>query len=488
MKRQPFVNFQLAGVSITDFGLLMPSPFTSLELSNSEITSMTSWTLKCIVGGDANKQANIAAFEALLYSAAQSASRYANASGIPVSFLFGWLDESGNISDYLSYQGFTLKFSVSTNGLYMNYTITGYASLAVECSMPVLRVPEIHGIVQPSAIVEALAKASKATSYYQLDIDHNDMPTLVNHGAMMTSFNKYVRGEFTANDDYDDFPGLLALSKSYSISRDASTLRVPYRSLSQVMNNATETPISEFLTADNGDTAPQCASFSFWIDEPTMTAPGVIHYKSDANLMTSQSVDVLRYGTENSNVLSIQGSYNGVAYSMSNMNFSQVGFIVDGSGNSIADGYSVVNSWSSTLADVYQTANIINDINALATQFSGDFKIQIAGSTHSYSVAQPVSLVVYSGGSLSPITGVYNIISVSHTVSNMFITTLSLQRLTLSSANQTAAGQDILVGNGLIGNMSAIQTTKNIISPYHVEFGDLYPNFEHIAADLGQVK
>ena len=136
MKRQPFVNFQLAGVSITDFGLLMPSPFTSLELSNSEITSMTSWTLKCIVGGDANKQANIAAFEALLYSAAQSASRYANASGIPVSFLFGWLDESGNISDYLSYQGFTLKFSVSTNGLYMNYTITGYASLAVECSCP----------------------------------------------------------------------------------------------------------------------------------------------------------------------------------------------------------------------------------------------------------------------------------------------------------------------------------------------------------------
>ena len=174
MKKQPFCNFTLAGVSITDFGLKVPSPFASLELSNSEIQSMTSWTLNCTVTGDASKSINIAAFEALLYSSAQAASQYSNSSGIPVSFVFGWLDDFGNVSECLSYQGFTIKFSVSTTGLYMNYKITGYASLAIQTSMPVLRIPAISGFVQPSAVLEALANAIKATSYYQLDIDNFD--------------------------------------------------------------------------------------------------------------------------------------------------------------------------------------------------------------------------------------------------------------------------------------------------------------------------
>ena len=84
MKKQPFVNFTLAGVNLTEFGLKVPSPVSSLEVANSEIASMTSWTLNCVVGGDTDKKINVAAFEALLYSAAQSASQYANSSGIPV--------------------------------------------------------------------------------------------------------------------------------------------------------------------------------------------------------------------------------------------------------------------------------------------------------------------------------------------------------------------------------------------------------------------
>lgn len=222
MKKQPFVNFTLAGVNLTEFGMTIPSPVSSLEIANSEIASMTSWTLTCVVGGDSNKKMNVAAFEALIYSAAQSASQYANSSGIPVAFIFGWLDDAGNVAEYTSYQGFTLKFTVSTNGMYMQYKLTGYATLSMQSSMPVLRIPAISGIVQPSAIVTALAKSVKATSYYELDIDRNDAPTLVNHGPLTTSFNKYVRGEFTGDDDYDDFPGLLPLSKSYSASRDSA--------------------------------------------------------------------------------------------------------------------------------------------------------------------------------------------------------------------------------------------------------------------------
>ena len=225
MKKQPFCNFYLAGVSLTDYGLMIPSPFTSLELANSEIASMTSWTLNCIIGGDTSRKVNASAFEALLYQAAQSAGRYVNSKGIPVSFIFGWLDSSGNVEEYTSYQGFTVKYSSTTNGLFQNYKLTGFASRSIQSSMPVLRIPAISGIVQPSAIAEGLAKAVKATSYYQLDIDHNDAPTYINHGPLTSSFNSYVRGTVSDADDYDSFPGLLRLSKSYNASRAAGGLK-----------------------------------------------------------------------------------------------------------------------------------------------------------------------------------------------------------------------------------------------------------------------
>ena len=99
-------------MSLTEFGLEIPSPFCSLTLTNSEITSFTTWKLVCTIGGDSTKRVNSAAFEGLLYSAAQEAAAYKNSSGIPVSFMFGWLGDNGMIAEHASYQGFTLKFSV----------------------------------------------------------------------------------------------------------------------------------------------------------------------------------------------------------------------------------------------------------------------------------------------------------------------------------------------------------------------------------------
>lgn len=471
----------LAGVSLNEYGLMVPSPFVSLELTNSQITTMTAWTLTVLVGGDSKKKVNVAAFEALLYSSAQAASQYAKSSGIPVSFLFGWLDNSGNVSQYLSYQGFTIKFSVATRGLYMVYTVTGYASLSVQNHMPVLQVPAVYGFVQPSAVVAGLAKAVKADSYYQLDIDHNDTPTLVNHGPLTTSFNAYVRGTYTGDDDYDSFPGLLRLSKSYNASRSAAGLRYPYKSLSTLMNIVRPSQLPNYMIQSNTDGTAQCCAFSYWIDEPTMTRPGIIHYKSNAGLIGSGTGgDVLQYGTDQTNIFSIDGSYNGVAYNIANMNFSQVGFTVDGSGNAIAQDSRIVNSWSAALSDVFQAANIMNDVNALATQFSGDFTVQIPGSVKSYTVAQPVSLLVVSGGTVSPITGVYSIVSVDHMISNSFITTLKLQRLVMSTANQVAAAQGITVGGAASAAVSTDETTSNVVTPYYVNFGTIYPTFEHM--------
>lgn len=470
----------LAGVSLTEFGLSIPSPYASLDISNSQVTSMTSWTLRCVVGGDSSRRINIAAFEALLYSAAQDASQYENASGIPVSFIYGWLDDTGNVSKYSSYQGFTLQFTVSTSGLYMIYEITGYATLALQSSIPSLRIPQVCGIVQPSAVLEGLAKAVRATDYYELDIDHNDAPTLVNHNDLTTSFNRYVRGTYSAEDNYDEFPGLLKLSKSYNSTRDAAGIVYPYRKVSHILNNATITPISNFFKKGLNDNTPQCASFSYWVDEPSMTRPGVIHYKSNAGLTTSQVSDTLEYGTSNTNILSISGSYNGVAYNMTDMNFAYVGFSVDGSGNTIVQDAEVVNSWSSSLADVFQTVNIINDVNAIASQFSGDFTITIPGSVKKYEIAQPISLLVMSGNTISPITGIYNVISVSHSISEVFTTTLKVQRLVMSSANQVATYQGIYISGTGEYPTSSFTKTDNIKSTGLVVFPDLYPDFTYM--------
>lgn len=475
----------LAGVNLNSFGEMIPSPFSSLELSNSEISSFTSWTLRCTVGGNDKRKINISSFEALIYSAAQSASGYPDSSGIPVSFNFGWLDERGKVSEYNSYQGFTLQFKVSTTGLYMIYELTGFATLALQSSMPVLNIPELSGFVQPSAVVEGLAKAIKADSYYQLDIDHNDDPTYINHGAMTTSFNNYVRGTYSADtDDYENFPGLLRLSKSYNASRDAAGLISSVKSLSSVMNNISVTPLGDFLKKSLTDTTPQCSSFSYWVDEPTMTRPGTIHYKSNAGLLTSQISDVLEYGTANTNILSLSGSYSGVSYNMTDMNFSTVGFSLDGSGYTIVQEAEVVNSWSASLGDVYQTVNIINDVNALASQFSGDFTITIPGAVRTYNLAQPISLLVMSGNTLSPITGIYNIVSVTHQISDTFLTVLKVQRLVMSSANQVASSQGIIIRGSGRYPTNSIKQTSNIVNTHEVDFGILYPNFEHMGTTV----
>ena len=416
----------------------------------------------------------------MLYSAAQSAAGYENSSGIPCSFNFGWLNSNGSVSEYISYQGFTIQFSVSTSGQYLIYEVKGYASLAIQTQMPVLNVPELSGIVQPSAVMEALYSAAKADLYYDLDIDHCDAPTLVQHGALTTSFNSYVRGSYNGTDDYQGFPGLLKLSKSYNSTRDAAGLKRGLQTIGQVLDSATVTSVSEFLKSSMSDNTVQCSSFSYWVDEPTMTRRGCIHYKSNAGLVGTQISDVLQYGTPETNILSIDGSYNGVAYNMTDMSFKQVGFDVDGSGNTIVTDTKVVNSWSSSLADTFQTVNIINDVNAIASQFSGEFNITIPGSPKEYTIAQPISLLVMVGNTVSPITGIYNIVEVSHSISNQFTTTLKVQRLVMSSANQVASNQGIFIRGSGSYPTSSYTTTSNIISTSKVDFGTIYPDFTYL--------
>lgn len=490
MKKQCFVNFSLAGVSLTDFGLKLPSPFVSLQVENTTIDTYSSWNLSVVVGGDATRGVNVAAFESLIYSASQAADGYSNSSGIPVAFIFGWLDEKGNVTDYTTYQGWSIKFQVSTQGQFMSYVLTGYASLAVQLNTPAINIPATSGFVQPSAIVEAILIATKADKYYDLDIDHCDSPTLVQHGAMTTSITSYIRGSRTSKEDnYNDFPGLLRLSKSYNQCRDAVGIKNGMK-LSAILNNISVTPLSNFLKQGLTDNTVQTSSFSYWVDEPTMTRKGSIHYKSNAGLSKTFVGDTLEYGTAHTNVISIDGNYNGVAYNMTDMSFASLGFDVDCSGNTILKDATVTNSWSSSLANTFTTASIINDINALATQFSGQFTVTVPGTTKQYRLAQPVTLIVMNGNTLSPVSGIYNIMSVGHTLKNTFITTIKLERLSMSSANQVAMAQGIYITNGTTGGYtsSSYTTTSNIKSPYKVDYGNaVYPDVTQLMSNSNAV-
>ena len=142
MLRSPFASVVVAGVNLSSFGMLIPSPLSKLSIENSEVASMTSFTIRCVIGGDDKRKINVSAFEALIYSAAQASEAEANSSGIPISFAFGWVD-NGNVSEYTSYQGFCINYTVSTTGINMIYELTGYAQLAMQTSMPVLNIPEL---------------------------------------------------------------------------------------------------------------------------------------------------------------------------------------------------------------------------------------------------------------------------------------------------------------------------------------------------------
>jgi hypothetical protein len=88
--------------------------------------------------------------------------------------------------------------------------------------------------------------------------------------------------------------------------------------------------------------------------------------------------------------------------------------------------------------------------------------------------------LVVAGNSISPVTGVYNVVSVDHRISNTFITTLKVQRLVMSSANEVASSQGITIANTSGYNSYSYTPTRNVISTGRVDFGTLYPTYEDV--------
>ena len=49
MLRSPFASVVVAGVNLSSFGMLIPSPLSKLSIENSEVASMTSFTIRCVI-------------------------------------------------------------------------------------------------------------------------------------------------------------------------------------------------------------------------------------------------------------------------------------------------------------------------------------------------------------------------------------------------------------------------------------------------------
>jgi len=488
----PFIAVSLAGVSLTDLGYKIPTPLVGITIKNALVRSALEWELTLNVAGDSNKRANIAAIEGLWYQAEQSARNSGYTRGIPVSIILGWQSPNGQITESMDIEGFTIQFSVTVpEAQYTQYVIKGFGTTGVPSNMPTITIPPIRGIVQPSAVLEALCRSLKADAYYDLDIDRNDAPTYMAHGTIQTSFTRYVRGTRSPKDNFGNFPGLQPLATQVSTNEQAyGLITEKVRNMGMLINNV---PLSErrnYFRSDLNDRPDTVNTFSFWVDEPTMTQRGKINFKSDAGLRIRASNDQLILGGNETNIFSLTGSYDSVAYTLKNINAGRIGFTLDGSGNSIATVQPTVTAYSATLADVYNSANEINNVNAIATQFSGKITVTMAGNVRGYELAQPVTVTVLSGNSLSQISGVYHVMEMTHRLDSRFITTLELQRLDTGSPSDGTVSEE--VSGGATESITSVYAdttsqklarqsqTSNIISPRKVELGTLTTTFENL--------
>ena len=81
--------------------------------------------------------------------------------------------------------------------------------------------------------------------------------------------------------------------------------------------------------------------------------------------------------------------------------------------------------------------------------------------------------MVYTGGTLNPITGVYRIIKVAHNINGTsYTTTLTVQRLDLITANDTATSMAGYTNTSRIDNVQAASSVQNKL--------DLGQPFQHI--------
>lgn len=425
----PYMQLIINDTAMRSIGYKVPSPLVSIALENAESGLQTNFTAVLHIYGDARNKIHVGSFEMMLYEFAQMQGD----STMPCYIELGWAEDD-KVTESLKIQAIFIEFTAAVKTNYMEYTIKGIGNFTSAGNISGLALPAVRGIYQPSRVLEATLDYIKAYEVFDYDIDHDDEAVPINRPAAITSLGEFVLGN-------DSQPGIL--QQSYSEGSKSAAYRLPSNLASADYRKAgyTNEQITELLGPPVSQTQRSASAYSFSIVDPTFHQRGVIRYKNNVNLANYASSDVLMWGGLYTNILNITATYNGVTQQLLGTGaIIQTGMALSLQGNRVVSSANRQNSYAANAHAMYAAGNVINNLNAISTQFNTDIQVTIVGQPKVFQIAEAISVLVYSGGTLNPITGVYRIMKVRHNINGTsYTTTLTLQRLDLITANNTAA-------------------------------------------------
>lgn len=466
--RQPYMEINLNGMSMRGLGNKIPSPLVALSLTNAESGLQTNFSATLHIHGNANNSVHVGSFEMMLYEFAQMKGD----SVIPCYIQIGWADSDSNALDVISIQGIFMQFKSSVKGSYIEYVLTGLGNFSETGNIKGLALPAIRGNYRPSDVLEACLNYVQADGLFDYDIDHDDEVVPINMSSRVTSISTLVYGD-------GNHQGLI--QQSYCEGTRSAAYRLPGNLCSEDYRNAgyTNSRIQSMLGEPVCSTQRSASSYTFSITDPTFHSKGLISYKNDSNLANYVNPEVLMYGGLETNILSITATYNGITQQLLGSGSPvQTGLALGLDGSVISSGNNRQNSYASSAQSMYATGNVLNNLNAISTQFNTDIQVTIVGQPTIYKIAQAVRLIVWTRGTLNPITGVYRVMKVTHNVTGTSYTTLlALKRLDPITANSAAGNK---VGDGSSSPTVNSSSTGGLQPTGNLNFGPPYQNISNL--------
>lgn len=452
--KQPYMQFVIQNIALRSLGFKVPSPLVGISLTNSESGIQTNFKVTLHILGDQRKDAHVGAFEMMLYEFAQMRGD----STTPCYLELGWADESG-ILESLSIQGIFIQFTSTVHTGYMEYVLEGIGNFTNTATIRGIAVPAIRGNFRPSDVAEAVLDYVHADDVFDYDIDHDDEVVPISKPSCVTSLGEYINGSSSQQ-------GLI--QQSYCEGSRSCAYGLPHNRTTSTYLRAgyTKTEIHNLMGSPVAQTQRSASSYTFSITEPTFHTRGVIRYKNNVNLANYVSEEVLMWGGLYTNILSISATYQGVTQTLLGSGATvQTGMGITLKGESLTSESNRQNSYSATIGSMYAAGNVLNNLNAISTQFNTNVQITIVGKPKVFQVADAVRVVVYTGGTLNPITGVYRIIKVAHNINGTsYTTTLTVQRLDLITANDTAVSMAGYTTTSRVNNVQAASSVRNTLN------------------------
>jgi hypothetical protein len=447
------MQFVIQNIALRSLGYKTPSPLVGISLVNSESGIQTNFKVTIHVLGDQRKQAHVGSFEMMLYEFAQMRGD----STTPCYLEMGWADETG-ILESLSIQGIFIQFTSTVHTGYTEYVLEGIGNFTNTATIRGIAIPAIRGNYRPSDVAEAVLDYVHAGDVFDYDIDHDDEVVPISKASCVTSLGEYINGSSTQQ-------GLI--QQSYCEGSKSCAYGLPYNRTTDMYLKAgyKKAEIRKIMGTPVAQTQRSASSYTFSITEPTFHTRGVIRYKNNVNLANYVSQDVLMWGGLYTNILSISATYQGVTQTLLGSGATvQTGMGITLKGETLTTQSNRQNSYNATLPSMYSAGNAINNLNAISTQFNTNVQITIVGSAKIFRVADAVRVVVYTGGTLNPITGVYRIIKVAHNINGTsYTTTLTVQRLDLITANNTATSIAGYTTTSRINNTQAASSKQQTL-------------------------